>query len=321
MHRLQLTDAEQAEISTLVDQFLTAGDDWDPLTAAETATAAAPRLPLRLREFLTGARTAESDITVISGVPLDPGLADTPTGWEAAAKSAAGRREEIALLLCGAAMGDPFGWESQQEGRLVHDVCPAPGMESSLTSASSEKTLSLHTEDVFHPCRADYVALLCLRNPDGVATTLASVDALRLPPDLRGVLTEPRFRFFPDDSHTGPVTGRPADEDREAAAERVLFGPEHAPYLRFDVDFMAAADPGAADAMHTVDELLRSSPAGVVLNPGDLVFIDNYKVVHGRAPFTPRYDGADRWLKRLNLLRDVRRLYAHNRTRSRLVPA
>ncbi|OON72939.1 TauD/TfdA family dioxygenase [Streptomyces tsukubensis] len=321
MQRLQLTDAEQAEINTLVDRFIAAGHDWDPLTAAEAATATAQRLPLRLREFLTGARTAESGITVVSGVPLDPRLADTPIGWEAAAKSAAGRREEIALLLCGAAMGDPFGWESQQEGRLVHDVSPSRGMETSLTSASSEKTLSLHTEDVFHPCRADYVALLCLRNPDGVATTVAGVDALRLSPERRDALTEPRFHFFPDDSHTGPITGHTSGDDREAEADRVLFGPEQAPYLRFDVDFMEAADPGAGDAMRAADELLSSSPDRVVLNPGDLVFIDNYKVVHGRAPFTPRYDGADRWLKRLNLLRDVRRLYARSNTRTRLVPA
>ncbi|WP_244967063.1 TauD/TfdA family dioxygenase [Streptomyces cacaoi] len=318
MRRLQLTDAEQTEIVELVDRFLDAGHDWEPLNAAEAATLAAPRLPLRLREFLAGARSGESDITVVSGVPLDPELAATPTGWEAAAKSGAGRREEIALLLCGAAMGDPFGWESQQEGRIVHDICPAPGMESSLTSASSEKTLSLHTEDVFHPCRADYVALLCLRNPDGVGTTMASVDAVELPPEVRVALAEPGFRFFPDDSHSAPV---PGEEPSEHPHERVLFGPEQAPYLRFDVDFMTATGPEAAAAMDAADKLLRTSGGRVVLRPGDLVFIDNYKVVHGRDPFTPRYDGADRWLKRVNLLRDVRRLYAESRVRSRLVPA
>ncbi|MGV9659841.1 TauD/TfdA family dioxygenase [Streptomyces koyangensis] len=320
MRRLRLTEAEQGELDTLVGRFLDAGHDWDPLGAAEAATAAAPGLPLRLREFLAEARTAESDITVVSGIPLDPALVATPTGWEAAAKSAAGRREEAALLLCGSAMGDAFGWESQQEGRIIHDICPAPGMESSLTSASSEKTLSLHTEDVFHPCRADYVALLCLRNPDGVGTTVASIEDVGLPAEVRGTLAEPRFRFFPDDSHSGPVPGR---EGGPAAypEERVLFGPAHAPYLRFDVDFMAGADPAAAEAVRVTDALLRSSAGRVVLHPGDLVFIDNYKVVHGRDPFTPRYDGEDRWLKRVNLLRDVRRLYAQGRVRSRLVPA
>ncbi|RPK74101.1 Enduracididine beta-hydroxylase [Streptomyces sp. ADI96-15] len=164
------------------------------------------------------------------------------------------------------------------------------------------------------------MALLCLRNPDGVGTTVASVEDLDLPAGARGTLAEPRFRFFPDDSHSGPVPGR---EGGPAAypEERVLFGPAHAPYLRFDVDFMAGADPAAAEAVRATDALLRSSAGRVVLHPGDLVFIDNYKVVHGRDPFTPRYDGEDRWLKRVNLLRDVRRLYAQGRLRSRLVPA
>lgn len=33
--------------------------------------------------------------------------------------------------------------------------------------------------------------------------------------------------------------------------------------------------------------------------PGDLTLIDNDVAVHGRIPFRPRYDGTDRWLKRV----------------------
>ena len=37
----------------------------------------------------------------------------------------------------------------------------------------------------------------------------------------------------------------------------------------------------------------------IVLRPGDLFFIDNSRAFHGRSSFTPRWDGADRWLCRL----------------------
>jgi hypothetical protein len=37
------------------------------------------------------------------------------------------------------------------------------------------------------------------------------------------------------------------------------------------------------------------------LRPGQLLLIDNDVAVHGRAPFTARYDGTDRWLKRVNI--------------------
>jgi alpha-ketoglutarate-dependent taurine dioxygenase len=33
--------------------------------------------------------------------------------------------------------------------------------------------------------------------------------------------------------------------------------------------------------------------------------LDNRKTVHGRKPFTPRYDGRDRWFQRVYLQRDL----------------
>ena len=46
---------------------------------------------------------------------------------------------------------------------------------------------------------------------------------------------------------------------------------------------------------------------GIALTPGDICVIDNYKAVHGRKPFRARFDGTDRWLRRLNMARDLRR--------------
>ena len=56
-----------------------------------------------------------------------------------------------------------------------------------------------------------------------------------------------------------------------------------------------------------------------MLAPGEAVFVDNYKVIHGRDTFTPRYDGTDRWLKRTSLVRDIRRTYVRSKSRSRLL--
>ena len=52
----------------------------------------------------------------------------------------------------------------------------------------------------------------------------------------------------------------------------------------------------------------------VVLRPGDVLFIDNYRVVHGRKPFKARYDGTDRWLKRIGVTRDLRKSRAARET-------
>ena len=53
--------------------------------------------------------------------------------------------------------------------------------------------------------------------------------------------------------------------------------------------------------IRAIDENLR----GVALLPGECLFIDNYKAVHGRSSFKARFDGTDRWLKRINITRDL----------------
>lgn len=325
LETLILEDDERAAIDALVDEVFRQRRPWDALAFADEAGAVAEYLPTRLRRFLTRVRGDQSDVAIVSGLPLSADLAPTPTGWEIAAKTAAGQREELLLLVCAAALGDPFAWSDQQRGRMVHDVCPAPGQEHSLTSASSEADLSLHTEDVHHPCRGDYVALLCLRNPDAVGTTFVHVDSLDIPEEVRAVLAADRFRFFADDSHEDnhldqeEVAGRL--ENRVSRAGSVLFGPTDFSYLRIDLDFAAApeGDAAAQEAMRLAFDSLRRSVQRVVLRPGDLAFLDNYRVVHGREPFAPRYDGNDRWLKRVNLIRDIRRVFVETRSLTRVI--
>ncbi|MFC0531675.1 TauD/TfdA family dioxygenase [Phytohabitans kaempferiae] len=323
MDRLVLTPDERDEITALVEEVLGRDSTPDVLGIAEEGTVLAERLPHRLRDFLAGIRADESEIAVISGLSVGD-LPPTPVDWRAAAATGAGRHAEIVLLLCASALAEPFGWASQQDGRIVHDVCPGRGQESSFTSASSRLALSLHTEDVFHPCRGDYVALLCTRNPEQTATTLARLDAREVPEDFLAVLSEDRFRFYPDDSHV-PAERRQAGDDRLTSryhtVGKVAFGPPDRPYLRFDLDFMDAVegDEDAAKAISVMHDYLVASAQEVVLAPGDLVMIDNYRVVHGRNPFAPRWDGNDRWLKRLNLIRDIRRIYLHNGSRSRIL--
>ena len=54
--------------------------------------------------------------------------------------------------------------------------------------------------------------------------------------------------------------------------------------------------------------LMRTADADShLVNPGDVVFIDNYLAVHGRGSFIPRYDGTDRWLRKALFTRDLRK--------------
>jgi L-asparagine oxygenase len=320
---LVLRDDERAEIARLAEETLARRQPWDALAFTGEAAAVAQYLPARLRHFLARARTEQADVTIVCGLPLSEDLVATPTGWELAAKTGAGQREELLCMLCAGALGDPFGWSDQQNGRIVHDVCPAPGQERSLTSASSELNLALHTEDVHHPCRSDYVGLLCLRNPDATGTTFVRVDRMDVPEDVREILSADRFRFYADDSHENTELDAEREsgrhENRMSEDGSVLFGPPEFPYLRIDFDFASGLDGDADTAMNHAFESLRASVERVVLQPGDMAFLDNYRVVHGREPFSPRYDGHDRGLKRVNVIRDVRRIFVETRSMTRVI--
>lgn len=315
--RLHLRDEDREAVEALADELMNSlPDQLDPSRISAAAVVAAQQLPERLRTFLVRVRTEYHPIAVVSNLPVRQNLEPTPLGWEASAKIEAGLREEAVLALCGAALAEPFGWTSQQSGRLVHDVCPTPEAEASLTSASSTKALNFHTEDVFHPCRSDYVALFCLRNPSAVSTTYVRAEALVLPKAVRETLFQERFIFLPDDSHELEA---PSGDGAQLGA--VLFGPRESPYLRFDIDFMRPlpGDGEAAEAIEVMQDALTRHVERVSLSPGDLAFIDNYQVVHGREPFRCRFDGTDRWLKRVNLIRDARRIRTVTARRSLLI--
>ncbi|MGW0309838.1 TauD/TfdA family dioxygenase [Streptomyces flavidovirens] len=325
MSRYVLDNSESSHIAEIADKFLRNHQPWRPLAAIDDLRTEAEELPVGVRKFLVEARTREDAVITLANLPVSPDLAPTPAGWRDAEREEAGRLEEITLLLCASILGDPFSWANQQDGRLVHDVCPSKGMEDSLTSASSETQLTLHTEDVFHACRGDYVALMCLRNPDAVGTTVARVLPGMLPEGVMDVLRQSRFRFYPDDSHiTVPADGAApavALTDRPYEQGPVLFGPADDHYLRIDPDFTVAVpgDTEAEEALRLCSEALAAATERLVLEPGEAAFLDNYRVIHGREVFTPRYDGKDRWLKRTSMVRDLRRSYVHERSRSRVL--
>ena len=68
--------------------------------------------------------------------------------------------------------------------------------------------------------------------------------------------------------------------------------------LVYDELLMSGTTTRAANALAELHAAVKRATKHVVLDDGDLLVIDNDRAVHGRTPFTPHYDGTDRWLKR-----------------------
>jgi Fe(II)/alpha-ketoglutarate-dependent arginine beta-hydroxylase len=262
-------------------------------------------LPRSVRLAVGSARLADHrHATVVCGNPVGDDLEATPRHWRDAETPGSAAAAFLIMIYSGL-LGEAIGWLSQQDGRLVTDVVPTPGGEQSLTSSSSLKELGWHTEDAFSPFRADYVGLLCLRSPGVIPTTVSYIDVSGLSASVLEVLRQPRFCILPDSSHE-PSAANPAGP-AAATGVAVLEGPPDAPQLRLDRDFTRGTDADAAAALDELVQHIDRNLYDLTLNAGDLGLLDNRTVVHGRRPFPARYDGTDRWLKRVNIVADLRR--------------
>lgn len=223
-----------------------------------------------------------------------------PTPDEPLKADKADRTSEFALLTVGRVLGRPVGYLPEHGGDVVQNISPTRKNADRQVSTSSKSMLEFHTEAAFHPHRPRYLLLLCLRGDPQAATTLCSVRAVleTLTPRARSVLFQRRFTTGIDESYTG---GRSA---ARSTPRPVLYGDHDAPKLWLDADLMKGTDEVAQQALDELAALVREHATSVVLSAGDLLVVDNDVAVHGRTPFTPRFDGTDRWLQRTFVVAD-----------------
>jgi enduracididine beta-hydroxylase len=329
MTKIMLSAEEIGQICLLLGELASRYGSAETEEFLNEADVIAHDLPRRVRKAVREFRLFEPEgaLLVVSGWPVDEEkIGPTPVHWKQRGPENDTVEEDMLLVLLGSLLGEPIAWSTQQDGRVVHDILPIKGHEQEQLGSGSEVLLTWHVEDAFHPYRGDYLGMMCLRNPDRVPTTFAPISRVKVTPDQASLLASPHFTIRPDESHLsknrGNGNGRSAAEAEvlERAYRKieqmwnspekipVFFGDPKVPYIRLDPYFMdPPEDPRARAAF---DELTRSIDEALedqVLEPGDFCFIDNFQAVHGRKPFKARYDGRDRWLKRINVVRDLRK--------------
>jgi L-asparagine oxygenase len=306
---LRLDGHEAHEVARLASELADAYKTAEDPELVDALPIQVRRLPPRLTTFLLALRRDLGPAAyIVRGVAVDDAaIGPSPLERHSGPETGPAKPHAIVLLLLSAVLGEVFGWRTLQGGRLVQDLAPIPSESEEKTGYSSNSTLDPHTEDHFHPARCDYLGLMCLRNPDRVPTNWCGLEDLVLSTDVRRVLSQPRFFLVPDPEHA-----RHLDPDAERPWEtpaRVLFGGRDTPYLRLDAPFTRVTDGDleAAEALAALDEQANACLQPAHLAPGDVLFLDNFRAVHGRSPFSARHDGTDRWLKRVNIARDLRR--------------
>ncbi|MEU2433705.1 arginine beta-hydroxylase, Fe(II)/alpha-ketoglutarate-dependent [Streptomyces sp. NPDC007861] len=317
-----LTAEEASAIAALSLELADSYPTFNDPVLLRDAPRLAARLPEGVQRFLREFKLTDHEgHAVIRGHEFDQQrIGPTPDHWRGRQRPGPEFPEELLLMLYAALLGEPFGWATQQDGHLVHDIFPIRQHENDQLGMGSKELLTWHTEDAFHPYRSDYLILGALRNPDRVPTTLGGLDVASLSAEDIDILFEPRFSIAPDESHlpkNNTITSE-EEEARFATIQRMiderplgplLYGSRLDPYMRLDPYFTSVPE-GDTDARRAYDALYKLVDAGmreVVADQGDVLFIDNHRAVHGRLPFKAHYDGTDRWLKRVCVTADLRR--------------
>lgn len=268
--------------------------------------AISPELLSTLLSFRLSSST--DGVLLLRGLPLDDALPPTPFDgyyegpWGDLAVST------VAQLIVMSAFGDVIAYEDEKRGRMVQDICPVPGSESEQENTGST-LLELHTEDGFHPHKPHFISLLCLRgdHEKRARTVAGGVRAVlpQLAPAEVDVLRQPLFRIRVASSFAS--RGRTDSFSASYSAPLpVLRGSADDPDLCVDFHAMEPMTESAAQALDAIRAGMLRVLVGAVLEPGDLLVIDNRKAVHGRTGFVPRYDGRDRWLRRCFAVTDIR---------------
>lgn len=199
-------------------------------------------------------------------------------------------------------------------GRLITEIVPEVGGHVEFTGAQrnsdltvqSEKEMRLHVDDADHLLRGRIQLLTGVKNLDSTATTFAVV-----PPDatLRGLgacntdlLRAPLFRSYP------PALIEP----EQVPLRPLLFGPADAPMVQADEKPLSAKakaspcpsfeTPEAAAAWEAFHAYLKTPDClrHVIVGPGDVLLLDNYRMMHGREEMPPvQHVHNRRWVKRL----------------------
>jgi len=218
-------------------------------------------------------------------------------------------------------IGELVAYEAEGYGRIFQDIIPMKSMEQRQMSLSSGTELEIHTEQAFSKLRPDILSLACIRgDPDAFTYILPvktiiknlshqEIELLRKP--LWTTSVDLSFKLYGQEFIDGDVRG----------PMPIISGPEDDPNLVFDQDLMTGITEEAHNMINRIVSIYYTHRIRHVLIPGQIIFIDNNRAVHGRSPFSPKYDGTDRFLVRCFATFDYKKSeYARN-SGSRMIHA
>jgi L-asparagine oxygenase len=271
------------------------------------------RLPVdQLQQILDFGRHVDAPgVMLVRNLPVDPDLPPTPIdGGPSTDKRTF--VAECVLLGLSQLLGEPVGFTTEKDGRLVHDVVPVPAGATTQTNQSSSVFLNFHNDIVhdevgrYDTSNPDFLVLNCLRQDEGKEAATYYADARDisrgLDPDTAETLRAPLFRLNAPGSYVRDFAD---GSDVLSNPMGVISGPSYSPEIAISANGVRALTGDAEQALHDLQRTCRGVAHRVMLEPGTALLINNRKGLHARSQFFARHNGRDRWLQRTYLRRSL----------------
>lgn len=254
-------------------------------------------IPEPIQERLTNfARNGSESGFILFQNILEPNLPRTPPGnhYHVGETTILSKIQGVMMSK----MSEMIAYEAEGYGKLYQDILPIYSMASVQTSVGSNTELEIHTEQAFSQLRPDIISLACLRGDINAFTYILPVNRIikNITKKEMELLYQPLWKMGVDISFK--LHGKEFMEGDIRGPFAILNGSRDDPQLIFDQDLMFGMTEESQKLIAKIVAIYYQHRITHNLKPGEIIFIDNRRAVHGRSSFSPNYDGYDRFLIR-----------------------
>ena len=127
----QISEKEQQQLDDLTNNVSLAYSAADAEEFLQHAYIWAGELPFGIKEELFNLKNdpENSGVTIFRGYKRDIEPPLTPKSWDIQDTYLPDHKADYLSVVLASLIGEPFGFETQQGGKLIHDVVPIEGME------------------------------------------------------------------------------------------------------------------------------------------------------------------------------------------------
>lgn len=295
-----LNNLEKDVLNMLSNKLLDISINHDTCTYLNSATLLTTYIPDRLRTFIQYFKNEKlkNDIFIIKNLPVDENIITPENNKSYIGENTKLSRCQAIINQC---IGEMIAYESESDGHLFQDMVPNKQLKDTQTSLGSDTELELHTEQAFSTLKPDYLSLACLKKDNNAKTYYLHLNHI-----LDNITNEEKMELEKKLWNIGVDLSFVMNgcSSKERGPVSIIQNNN----LIFDQDLMKGTTDNANDLIKKIINIYYGYREHYIIEKGDLLILNNNKLVHGRSNFKAKFDGTDRFIIRSFIIHSLKKI-------------